>query len=64
MNDRLPELKGGRNEQPIDTTKDVELGNVEERNITGVFMKEVFDRVDAVKVRFLVTLRGETHRAE
>ncbi len=59
MNDRLAELKGGRNEQPIDATRDVELGHVEERNDTGEFMKEVFDRVDAVKVRYLVALRGE-----
>ncbi len=58
MNDRLSELKGERNEQPIDT-RDVELGHVQESKDTGEFMKEVFDRVDAVKVRFWVVLCGQ-----
>eukprot|EP01084_Bolivina_argentea_P238788 401210_1 len=49
MNDRLSELKGGGNEQPIDATRDIELGHVNEKNIPGAFMKDVFEQVEAVK---------------
>ncbi len=59
MNDRLSELKGGEKEQPIDTTRDVELGHVNEKNDPGAFMKDMFDQVEAVKVRVLVSFRQE-----
>ncbi len=59
MNDRLSELKGGGNEQPIDATRDIELGHVNEKNIPRAFMKDVFEQVEAVKVRVLASFHEE-----
>ncbi len=60
MNDRLSELKGGGvDEQPIDASGDIELGHMNKKNDPGEFMKDVFDRVEAVKVRVFVSFREE-----